>query len=341
MEREQAGKILDRFRAVVDMEIARALEKGLDIPLYDMIRYHLGLDRTGAGTPAPATGKRVRAALCCLSSEAVGGEAQAAAPAAAAVELIHSFTLLHDDVADGDATRRGRAAVWKRWGVAHAITAGDALFSLANLVAAKLTERGVPTAESLAVVEELNAAALAVCEGQQMDISYEGRADVSVDDYLAMVERKTAALMAAACGAGACVGGGSVESAAALREFGRQLGLGFQIRDDILGMWGGPSELGKPVGTDLKRNKRSLPILHALDAVGGKLAAQLAEGVTSDEEAAQIAARMQEIGSRAFCEGMARSFLARGCEALEHVNLQVGPREQLRVLASYLVERTQ
>jgi geranylgeranyl diphosphate synthase type I len=174
-----------------------------------------------------------------------------------------------------------------------------------------------------------------------MDISYEGRADVSVEDYLAMVERKTAALMAAACGVGARVGGGSAESAAALREFGRQLGLGFQIRDDILGMWGGPSELGKPVGTDLKRNKRSLPIIHALDAIGDKLAAQLAEGVSSDEEAAQIAARMQEIGSRAFCEEMARSFLARGCEALDRVNHQAVPREQLLMLARYLVERMQ
>jgi geranylgeranyl diphosphate synthase type I len=343
--REKAERILARFRDVVDAEILRALEQRPRIPLYEMLRYHLGLGHLEAGTLAVATGKRVRAALCCLSCEAVGGEAEAAAPAAAAVELIHSFTLLHDDVADGDATRRGRPTVWKRWGVAQAITAGDALFSLADLVAAKLIDRGVPPAETLAVVAELNAATLALCEGQQMDIAYEGRADIAVDDYLAMVARKTGALMAAACGVGAHVAGGPVESANALRDFGQELGVAFQITDDILGLWGTPSDLGKPVGSDLKRNKRSLPVVHALSVVGDAersgLAAQLAEGVTLDEEAARIAARMEAVGSQTFCEETAQQFLARALSALDSANLQREPREQLRAVATYLTERTQ
>ncbi len=341
----KAERILARFREAVDAEILRALEQRPQTPLYEMIRYHLGLGHSGDGTSAVASGKRVRAALCCLSCEGVGGAAEAAAPAAAAVELIHSFTLLHDDVADGDATRRGRATVWKRWGVAQAITAGDALFSLADLVAAKLTERGVSAGETLAVLGELHAATLALCEGQQMDIAYEGRGDIAVDDYLAMVARKTGALMAAACGVGARVGGGPLESATALREFGQELGVAFQITDDVLGIWGTLSDLGKPVGSDLKRNKRSLPIVHALsvasEAERASLAAQLAEGVTLDEEAARIAARMQALGSRTFCEETAQRFLERGLTALDRAGLQREPREQLGAVAAYLTERTQ
>ncbi len=342
-ERGQAGSILARFRDIVDVEIRRSLQNRPGLPLYEMIGYHLGLDQAGAETPS-ATGKRVRAALCCLASEAVGGRVETVAPAAAAVELVHSFTLVHDDVADQDATRRGRPAVWCRWGIAHAIIAGDALFSLANVVATRLGAHGVSADQTAAVLEELNEATLRLCEGQQMDISHEGRADITVEDYRAMIERKTAGLFGAACAIGARVGGGSQNHMEAFRRFGRDLGLAFQIRDDVLGIWGEATELGKPVGSDLQRNKRSLPIVHALraadEAEGRELRARLSAGVSNEEEARRIATQMQELGSRDLCEQMAREYLARGIQALDDIGLREGPAEDLRILATYLVERT-
>jgi len=324
--------ILARFREPVDREILDLLSSRPDTLLYEMVHYHLGLD------DAASSGKRVRAALCFLCCEAMGGTTQTAAPAAAAVELVHSFTLLHDDIADRDTTRRGRETVWRRWGIGQAITAGDALFALANLC---LTARNPAPDSSLA---ELNAAVLAVCEGQQLDISYEGRPHITVDEYLAMIDRKTAALFAAACALGARAAEADDRRSAALARFGREIGIGFQIRDDVLGLWGDEKALGKPVGSDLRRNKRSLPIVHALAAAGQAeretLTGLLASGISTDHEAADIASRMEELGARAFCERLAKSSLDRGLQALQEAGPAAAPGEALRTLADYLIERT-
>jgi len=343
-EKCSASRILDRFRGSADREISRLLAGRADLLLYEMIRYHLGLEEAAGGTDAAHTGKRVRAAICCLSCGASGGEEEAAAPAAAAIELLHGFTLLHDDVADGDLVRRGRPTVWQRWGTGQAVVAGDALFALANLVLTGLGPTRASAAVAAAVLGELNEATLAVCEGQQLDIAYEGRVDVGVDDYLVMIERKTAALFAAACAIGARIAGAPEQKREALRRFGRELGLGFQIRDDVLGIWGEAEELGKPVGSDLRRNKRSLPIVHGLASAGESereaMAARLAGGLESDEEAAEIAARLEELGSRSFCERMAGSSLEEALKALEVSAPEPRPADDLRTVARYLVERT-
>jgi len=342
--REQAQEILDRYRPVVDVEIARVLEGREDIALYQMVRYHLGFPEMAGGEGRGFSGKRVRAALCLLACEAAGGEPPAAAPAAAAIELLHSFTLLHDDIADRDELRRGRPTVWHRWGVGEAITAGDALFALAQITMGRIARAGVPAATASAVTREFNEAVLAVCEGQQLDLSYEGRSDVSVEDYLHMIARKTAVLFSATAGIGAQIAGAPAAVAGALREFGRHLGVAYQIRDDVLGIWGQPDELGKPVGSDLRRNKRSLPIVHALATAGEKgareLAARLARGIESDREAEQAAAGLERLGSREFCERMARESLGQALRALEGAGLREEPTEDLKVLARCLIERT-
>jgi geranylgeranyl diphosphate synthase type I len=259
--------------------------------------------------------------------------------------MLHSFTLLHDDVTDRDEVRRGRPTVWRKWGVGQAIVAGDALFALANLALARLEGVGVTAAAACAVARELNQAALVVCEGQHLDISYEGSSDVGLEDYFDMIGRKTAALFAHASAAGARVGAASSEQTEALRSFGRHLGLAFQVKDDVLGVWGDPSELGKPVGSDLRRGKRSLPIIHALQAAGAageqQLSARLAEGVATDEEASEIAARMEELGSRDFCEHQARQLLDSALSDLDRAGVRAGPAQDLRSLANYLVARTE
>ena len=341
---ETGQEILDRYRSLVDSEIGRALAAREDLVLYDMVRYHLGFAEAETGVPPGHRGKQVRAALCMLACAAAGGEATAAAPAAAAVELLHSFTLLHDDIADRDELRRGRQTVWRRWGVGSAITAGDGLFALANLALCDLERAGVAADTVSAIARELNEAALVVCEGQQLDLAYEGRTDVSVDDYLRMVERKTAALFAASTAIGARIAGASREMTEALRSFGHHAGVGYQIRDDVLGIWGDPRELGKPLGSDLRRNKRSLPVVHALGAAEAKeraeLAGRLARGIPADEEAAEVAARLEKLGAREFCEHMARESLERALDALKSVPLPEETARELRILATYLMERT-
>ena len=353
--------IFDTYLPLVETEVNRALGGRGEALLYQMIRYHLGLDepslpsRQGSAAPLPSSGKRVRPTLCLLSCEAAGGSAELAAPAAAALELIHAFTLIHDDVADGDEVRRGRPTVWRRWGVGQAITAGDALYSLANLCLARLDGGRLGPELALAVHQEVNAAVLAVCEGQQLDISFEGRMDVAVDDYLHMVGLKTGRLLAAAGAIGCLIGSAGVDTCEALRRFGHHLGLAFQIRDDILGIWGDPAEMGKPVGGDLLRRKRSLPVIHALsqqvllrqgttpepaELRSALEATRLAKGASTVEEAAALAAEMEAGGSRAYCEQVAGESLATALAELDPLPLLPPHGACLRDLATYLAGRT-
>jgi len=330
--------IFDTYLPLVETEVKHALEGRGEALLYQMIRYHLGLD---AADPA-SRGKGVRPILCLLACEAVGGRAELAAPAAAAFELIHAFTLIHDDVADGDEVRRGRPTVWRRWGVGQAIVAGDALYSLANLCIATLNRSRLGPAVVLAAQDKLNEAVLAVCEGQQLDISFEGRREVAVDDYLHMVGLKTGRLLAAAAATGALIGGAGVDTCEALRRFGHHLGIAFQIRDDILGIWGDPAEMGKPVGGDLLRRKRSLPVIHALSQAGAdqRFAERVAAGASTVEEAAALAAEMEAGGSRTYCEQVAGESLAAALAELDPLPLLPPYGPCLRDLASYLAGRT-
>jgi geranylgeranyl diphosphate synthase type I len=339
------SSIFNRYLSLIDQELARTLDGREELLLYEMIRYHLGWEKKPAQDRAEqraSAGKRVRPTLCFLSCKAVGGDVQLAAPAALAIELVHAFTLLHDDVADRDDVRRGRPTVWRRWGVGQAVTTGDAIYAIANLALGRLDRERLPAAVVGEIHRELNEAVLAVCEGQQLDLSFEGSSGVSVESYLDMIGRKTAALLAAAAAIGGEIGGGSAKTVKALRAFGRHLGVAFQIRDDILGVWGEARALGKPIGSDLRQNKRSLPIIHALAMPDGegKLAERLAAGIETDEEAAELAAEMERDGGRAFCEDAAQRSLMQALNELAAAALEKDGEAELRELARYLSERT-
>ncbi|MGB9777034.1 MAG: polyprenyl synthetase family protein [Anaerolineae bacterium] len=234
--------------------------------LYGMLRYHMGWEdrefRPIAG-PQP-TGKRIRPVLCLLCCETCGGDWKQALPAAAAVELVHNFSLIHDDIEDGDSIRRGRPTVWSVWGVPQALNAGDTLFTLAHLALFRLADRGIPPETVLAALRILLTACLRLTEGQFLDLRFEGQEEVSVADYLLMITHKTAELFSAACELGALVAGASADVRGHLRAFGHHAGIAFQIQDDILGIWGDPAVTGKPVGSDLRRGKKTFPILYAL-----------------------------------------------------------------------------
>jgi geranylgeranyl diphosphate synthase type I len=229
-----------------------------------MVRYHLGYAGRDLSPADPRTvdrGKRMRPAVALLATGASGGEPERAAPLGAAIELLHNFTLIHDDIQDKSPLRRHRPTVWSLWGVAQAINAGDALFAAAHLPLYRLATSGVSAALTLGLLEAFDRMTIAIVEGQTLDLDFEGRPDVSPAAYLEMIAGKTAAIVRFAAWAGALVGGASEEAAARWAEFGLALGLGFQIRDDLLGIWGAPEATGKAAADDIRRRKQSLPVL--------------------------------------------------------------------------------
>jgi geranylgeranyl diphosphate synthase, type I len=233
-------------------------------PIYAMQQYHLGWRDAQLAPATVDPGKLLRPYLVLLACQAVGGRIEQALPLAAGIQLVHDFTLIHDDIQDDSPMRRGRATVWNLWGLAHGITAGDSMFALAHLALQRLSTVDVPPAVTLDVLRRLDETILAVCEGQYLDCSYEGNLNITEEDYLAMIRRKTATLIGAAVCTGALVGGGDVATAEALYDFGVNLGFAFQLQDDILGIWGDPGMTGKPAAADLYRRKVTLPIIRAL-----------------------------------------------------------------------------
>lgn len=252
-----------------ELEAAIAALDGRDgeAPLLGLMgRYHLGWrDSSGAPTsPAvrrSAQGKHLRPALAFLCCAATGGRMQSAAPLAAAIELLHNFTLIHDDIQDRSPNRRHRATVWRVWGDGQAINAGDALFAAAHLALFRLSDRGVPPETVLRLATAFQRMTLDIVRGQVLDLGFEGRDDVTPDDYLTMIRGKTAAILRFAAWAGALIAGADEATAGRYGEFGEALGLGFQLRDDMLGIWGTHNATGKGAGDDIRRRKQSLPIL--------------------------------------------------------------------------------
>ncbi|GAA3521027.1 polyprenyl synthetase family protein [Actinocatenispora rupis] len=228
-----------------------------------VVGYHCGWwDEHGTTLGADAGGKSVRPTLTVRSAEAVGAAAEQAVPAAVAVELVHNFSLLHDDVMDGDRTRRHRPTAWSMFGVPEAILAGDAVLTLATEVLTTAYPAGLATE----AVRRLSAAVLRLVDGQTADVAFERRTDVTLAECLEMAGAKTGALLGCACELGALVAGAGATRTGRLRQYGEHLGLAFQLVDDLLGIWGDPATTGKPALADLRTRKKSLPVVAALSA---------------------------------------------------------------------------
>ena len=232
-------------------------------PFHDMLAYHMGW--TGEGAGPEATGKRIRPLMVLLTAAASGGDWEKALPAAAAVEFVHNFSLVHDDIQDNSPKRRGRDTAWVRWGAPMAINIGDALFVISNQAIVDLKDN-YPAETVLKVADVLHNTCLDLTRGQFMDMSYEERNDLTTDDYWPMIAGKTAALLSACCHIGAILGDASEEQQDAYKSFGQYLGLAFQVQDDILGIWGNETVTGKSVASDLVEGKNSLPVLAGLSA---------------------------------------------------------------------------
>lgn len=279
-----------------------------------------------------STGKAVRPALVLLGAQAVGEPAESAVPAAVAVELVHDFTLLHDDVMDGDPLRRHRPSAWTVFGVPAAVLAGDAL-----LIAAVKTLVRADAPDPGRAVAELSDTLTQVLEGQSADIVSEDRAEVTADQYLSMAEGKTGSLMACACALGAVLAGADERRVAGLRGFGRHLGIAFQCVDDLLGIWGESSRSGKPVGGDVAARKKSLPVVAALTgatAAGRRLAELYRQPEPLSAEQVSLATDLiDQAGGRARTEQEAQRQIKAALRALAHAEPDSSTYQRLHELA--------
>ena len=331
-----AGR-MEQYRPRVVEEL-RAVVGGDPAELFAWMRFHLGWEERDGREASGGSGKMLRSAALLLAAEACEGSVEQALPAAAAVELVHGFSLLHDDVEDESAQRRGRPAVWTFAGSAQAINAGDGMFALARLAMHRLAGAGVAPERALAAMRELDEACLRLVEGQYLDIAFESRAEVGRDEYLAMIEGKTAALFAAAAAIGAVVAGAPERRVAALREWGRRVGLAFQAVDDLLGVWGDADVTGKPVGDDLASRKMTFPVVAALaSGAATELAEQYRRPAGEGTDVPRLAAAIEEAGGRAATEAFAAEQAAAAGAALAAAGLGADERalfEQYALLAT-------
>src|SRR5207249_5749814 len=271
-----AAALLAWSRAMVTPQMRAAIDR-LPHSMRRIAGYHLGWWDENGRRVQTGGGKSIRPALVLVAAEAAGGRATPAVGAAVAVELVHNFSLLHDDVMDRDLTRRHRPTAWTVFGVAEAILAGDLLLSLALDVIAASEHPGATQGARM-----LNAAVLNMIHGQSTDMSFEDRSDVALSECLSMIGRKTGALLGCACALGASFGGGTPDQVDHLRRFGEQVGIAFQLVDDLLGIWGDPARTGKPVYSDLYNHKKSAPIVAALSS-STPAGRELAELYRSDQ----------------------------------------------------------
>ena len=313
-------------------------------PLYQMMQYHLGwLDARFQPEEAPR-GKRLRPLMCLLACEAVGGDWRQAVPAASAIELLHNFSLLHDDIEDHSETRRHRPTVWSLWGVPQGINTGDAMWSISLLAMLRLMERGYTAESVLRAIRRLDEACIELCLGQYLDLEFEMAEAVSLEGYERMIAGKTAALLSASVAIGAILGGARDAVIEAYAAFGRELGLAFQIMDDVLGVWGDPAVTGKSAASDIQARKKALPVLYALhwerEQRYGDLAAIYAKPALSTEDVSGVLALLERAGAEEYARSRAREHHQRGLRYLETTQVCHLAQDALQDLAHSLVERS-
>lgn len=318
------------------------------LPLYEMLAYHLGLDELEG-----PRGKRLRPLLGLLAFKALGGDYRKTLPAAAAVELGHNFSLVHDDIEDSDRERRHRPALWALWGVPLAINAGDALFALSRLALYRLMEAEEYEPQKLLdVMRVYDETCLALCEGQYLDISFERRTDVTVEEYLEMIAKKTAALISASVETGAMMASDDPVVVETFRRFGYDLGIAFQIADDLKGSFWGTAQSGKSAAGDILKRKKTFPVVWALQNAAPDDVARLVgiyqptmratdgtgppdgEAPMSAEQVDEVLEILERCGARRFTEQEARRY--RDLALSEAVSLPV-PAERMAELRA-LVE---
>ena len=331
---------------IAEMQIAIEKELQLQIEIlndtstnefFEMLTYHMGW--SGNLPSQPASGKRIRPLLLllCSASSNQNYSWQNALPGAAAVELLHNFSLIHDDIQDNSEMRRNRPTVWKLWGIPQAINAGDGLYALSNLAISGLTEKNHQDL-IIKVASIFNKTCLDLTRGQYMDISFEDRNNLSMENYWPMISYKTSALISTSTEIGSILGGYDDTLQDICRQFGHYLGLAYQVKDDILGLWGVEQLTGKSITKDLINGKKTLPILYGLRQ-DGIFARRWSEGNISANEAPQIAEQLAKEGARKYAEDTADQLTEMAQKYLHIMDPQGTVGQELFDLANRLLER--
>jgi geranylgeranyl diphosphate synthase type I len=331
-----AEEILAPYRDPLEAALRQAVGDGSD-PIEQAARYVMGWE-DAHGRPADAGGKRLRPLLCLLAAESVGGTAQEAMSGAVAVELVHNFSLVHDDIQDRDSERHGRPTAWKLWGEAQAINLGDFLYARAfRAILAGMN----PPAMQARVLRVLTQAVEAMIRGQWADLSFEDRDETLQADYMAMVEGKTSALLGSALEIGAIMGGAPEETAVRMAEWGRLIGKAFQVRDDILGIWGDPDHTGKANTSDISRRKKSLPIVLALahPRASRAVAEAYAKREIEQLDVQRVLAALDAAEIMVKCESIASDIAQDANQALSATGLSAQSVANLRTVGDFLVNR--
>jgi geranylgeranyl diphosphate synthase type I len=320
----------DELRAVLDRAVPADYRE-----LREMLAYHLGWEGENAGPEA--RGKRIRSLLVLMCCAAAGGDWRKALPAAAAVELLHNFSLIHDDIQDKSPLRRGRPAVWVQWGIPQAINTGDTMYTMAYMAVSCLSET-TTREQAFQALGLLQQACLSLTTGQYLDISYENRKEISLKDYWPMVEGKTAALLAACAELGSLTAGANETTQAAFQQFGQYLGLAFQVQDDYLGLWGDSALTGKSSDSDLVSGKKTLPILYGLSQ-DGEFSRRWSAGPILPDETRDIAALLAQEGALDFTRETVNRLTQLALEALTIAAREPEGAKALMELAHQLIQR--
>ncbi|MFC1993801.1 polyprenyl synthetase family protein [Chloroflexota bacterium] len=332
--------IQKRFLPDIEVELKTLIGRSPQ-PLYDIMRYHLGwIDEQGSPQDVVG-GKRLRSILCLLACQTVGGDWRLALPAAAAVELTHNFSLIHDDIEDESLVRRGRATVWSIWGKPQAINVGDSMYTLAKLALLRLEDVGSTHRAIVCASNLLNEACLKLCEGQYLDLCYERRLDIGIDDYLEMIGCKTATMFRCSMELGASIGTEDKLLIEQLGNFGYALGMAFQLQDDILNIWGDSND--KVALSDILSRKKTLPVVYALENASDadkdqlKLIYQKDTLVHADVE--EVLKVLASVDAQSYANAIAEKYYTEVFTELSDMAIIQSAKDDLHAIAAFAAER--
>ena len=337
--------MFSRYKNSVEQELNRVVPTAHNSETYRLLRYHLGwVDQQGTPMDTSVSqGKALRPTLCLFACEALASEYSRALPAAAALELIHNFSLIHDDIQDQDMERRHQPTVWHLWGIPKAIWSGNAMQCTGDLSLLDVARANVPDVTAIRVSDILTESYLEMIQGQCMDLDFESRTDIKSEEYLYMIACKTGALIRSALQIGALLATEDPATVKAFTEFGNHLGQAFQVRDDYLGIWGDQATLGKATGNDIRRRKKSYPVVFALERASGQAMEDLLRIYRQEEleecDVQRVMAVLDEVGSQEQAQRVTEAAAGRALAALKPVSLPQWAQTEAENLVDFLARR--
>jgi len=337
--------MFSRYKSSVEQGLYGTVPGAENSEVHRLLRYHLGwVDQLGAVVDSSFTqGKALRPTLCLFACNALAEDYSLALPAAAALELIHNFSLIHDDIQDQDVERRHQPTVWHLWGIPRALWAGDTMQCTGDLALLGVAGHELAPETVLQVSGILTDSYLEMIQGQCLDLDFESRTDIKSDEYLYMIACKTGALIRCALQIGALLATEDAATVRAFAEFGNHLGQVFQIRDDYLGIWGDQATLGKSTDNDIRRRKKSYPVVFALERASGRAMEDLlriyAQEELEEEDVQRVLTVLEEVGSRENSQRLTEAAAARALEALKPVALPQWAQAEAEELVDFLARR--